>query len=150
MPELTIRQQLADFCANYGLPKVYLRAYEEVAGFGIDSRGRAVVTIERWRVTETRTQLKYTAHGLIMRAWEIDPGDGDWRERRPMLTWDDDFEPHIVAKYNGRTPDEHRAKLLFEAECYRPGTDTSPMDNFDRTAAYPSMATEPMRKHWGL
>ena len=56
----------------------------------------------------------------------------------------------IVAKYNGRTPDEHRAKLLFEAECYRPGTDTSPMDNFDRTAAYPSMATEPMRKHWGL
>lgn len=150
--ELTPVQRLADFCIDYDLPKIMLRAYEEVVSFGVDS-GQAVIVLRRYSVQETTGQLRYMKSGLVLRYFDSvsdEYGMPAWREAPPLLTWDSDFTPYVVAKFNGRTFAEDREKELWARDCHRPGASRFPMDNFDRTAAYPSMTTEPMTQHWGL
>jgi hypothetical protein len=144
--KLTDRQRLADFASDVGLPKIFLRSHEELIDCKL-ADGKAVVAIRRYRVTETHSELRFTARGTVLRYWMLNKW-GCWVEYEPILTWDSDFEPYTVSKFERKSPDEHRESELWAAYCYRPGASRYPLDSFDRVAVEDS--TPAMNKHWGL
>lgn len=96
-------------------------------------------------VASGRRIIKYTPYvGYAgIKLWRILPDDD-------ITVWDDDFVP-VSQDVRRRvlTPDEHKERRDFEAECYRPGAKSFPMDNYDRTVfERPAFAAPKMLKHW--
>jgi hypothetical protein len=155
MPEhkLTDRQKLADFSANYGLPKIYLRAYEELLDYTVKD-GIARVLVSRYTVDETARQLRFKRRSQVLRTWSKN-SHGAWIENPPFAMADESFKPITKSKFDGLTVEEWREKMLWAMDCARPGFDwgsgpgtgRTPLHSFDRTIETPD-EPEPMKRHW--
>lgn len=141
------KANLAEFCSDYDLPKVPLRAYEELTDYTV-SDGLARVLITRYRVDETFKQLRIIAKGTVLYWWKWDADEECWLPQAPMLDWDDDFKPVVHAKFNGKTFAEARESETWARDCHRPGSGRFPLDSFDRTVSG-DPTTKAMDKHWG-
>lgn len=105
----------------------------------------AVISIEYQVVTETSREWRISARGTRMLAWTN--RHGRWEFLGTFSNPDPEFVPEVHIKYgNIVTPREARQQLEWERLCYRPGTDQTPLDNYDRTLE--GLTTDRMERHW--
>ena len=150
--ETTQHQMLAQLATITG-HKYQLLAYEQVIDFKVTDESVAL-TVRVHRVTETNRELRFTHTGMKMLAWRLI--DNTWQQvlfptgagmRGSLIMWDESAAPIVHLKYGeARTPAEVTAKREYERMCYRPGTDTQPLDNYDRVLAGCTPAK--MERYW--
>ena len=108
-----------------------------------------MLSIDTFRVRVLVREDVYEAAGKRLLVWER-KASGKWFRETDHVVWDDTFVPYTFRNFGnvGWTGDEYyKSRDVFSDDCYRPGTDAQPMDNFDRTAALPEL-TPKMAKHW--
>lgn len=77
---------------------------------------------------------KRTANPLV---WRISDDETFWVESTPVV--------HV--KYGQRrTPEQEADQREYEKMCYRPGTASTPLDNYDRVVA--GHTTDKMDRYW--
>jgi hypothetical protein len=146
-------QRIKDFCSDWGIDKILLRPNESLLELNdaTPDDPQLTVLIRRYRVEELRTQSKVTAAGTLVRTWEwVDTDSGGcYAETDPYTVWDADFEPIYIPHHQRRvkTIAEYIEARERERMAYRVGTDSFPMDSFDRTFE-DFDGTKAMRQHW--
>lgn len=137
-------QRLTAFKAATGMI-VSLRVWENVLDWQVTDT-TATLKVEVWRYADTDREVRFTARGERLFGWVLTPNG--WASiGQPMTLWDDEFKPFIHVKY-GRSvsPREHAEQRAWERQCYRPGTDRFPLDNYARVLDGPT--TPAMERYW--
>ena len=98
-----------------------------------------VLVIDYYETDEYHNRLRATKHATKMVGWKLK--DGVWKQKRTVMSWDEDFESfQVVGQYGRVTTRERYNDQLDQVEtCYRPGTNKTPMDGW--AALTPSIAT---------
>lgn len=121
-----------------------LRPYENVVKVTVDDT-KAAILIETFRFKELAREVRFKARGekLIgfIRAQDV------WLPVGELVTWDESFVPFTHVKYGKSvSPREHAARRQWERECYRPGSEVTPLDSYSRVLSGPT--TEAMERYW--
>jgi hypothetical protein len=107
---------------------IRLGMFEEVGNSTITDE-RIVVLVHRAKVKESRGGFIITHRGSTLYEFTCN-SLGAWIMGKPLTVWNETEEWHTA--FPGLTPAENAARLEWEELCYRPGTDSFPMDNADR------------------
>ena len=128
-----------------GLPFV-LPAHATIVSYTISDE-KVAVTLEIYKVAETKRELRFLKKGLRLMHWSPSEYAVFGWKYQSMTVWDDDFTPYtelLVGKVE--TPAEYHERRRWEADCYRVGSHRTPLDNAARvTEGY---TTEAMTKYW--
>jgi hypothetical protein len=115
-----------------GSPHTFrLKPHEEVLKAEItDDRCVAVIAVVE--VEMHRSFDKITRKGLKLMVWNhVDspfaPGKKVWTKPEILIVWDNDSEGLVRLWGESNTPERQRARDLQFEECYRPGTEKTPM-----------------------
>lgn len=145
---------------------------EEILGFDLRLRmyetldkvkltdDEIVVTTTFYRVQELKRETRFTGCGT--RAMQFKRVEHQLPSGIPIYTWhkanefsfmDPEFVPSTLATLRRvETPSEWNDQRQWEADCYRPGSESFPMDNYDRTLIQPQSDNEKshdnMVRHW--
>lgn len=123
--------------------------YEVVTRIKRLDEGTIVVQLRVYQAEERRTEVILKNQGT--RLAQYTQTNGVWRQAGPTVTaWDDDFKPVYWSKFGpGKTVEQWYRAREFEASCYRPGSDSHPLDSFQRTVIDgPDYTTRRMERHW--
>lgn len=107
-----------------------------------------LVKFVRYDYRVMASEVRFSAAYTVLRQWHRTSGQGYWVREDDIEMEQADFQPVTIPEHGReiRTPEEWYAKRTWEADCYRPGTLSSPMDNADRVAE--GYTTEKMARHW--
>lgn len=107
-----------------------------------------LVKFVRYDFKQMSSEVRFTAAYTVLRQWHRTPGQGYWAREEDIEMQQADFQPVTIPEHGRtiRTPEEWFAKRIWEADCHRPGTLSSPMDNADRVAE--GYTTDKMARHW--
>lgn len=98
------------------------------------------------RFTQRGTRVlayRWSASGENAGLWQKVTDFGDF------VMWEEDYPGEIIVHFGrSNTPESVAERRKYERDCHRPGTDRSPMDNFDRTLD--SNSHPKMERHWEL
>lgn len=106
-----------------------LCAYDEIVKVLI-SDDRCGITVRRFVVREFATETRLTSARLITQAWVTDD-TGKWKpvvmevDGSPTTEFsipDETWKPLIISHRGGKTVDEYRDMLSWDALCARPGS----------------------------
>lgn len=122
---------------------IAIRPYEKCLTIRIED-DKVNLLFETFLVREQRTRTVFLKQGKRLVSYDRATGV----KLSEMTMWDE-VEPEVAELVNfGRTHTESevRERIAFERDCYRPGTDRHPLDNYSRVQAG---ATAPkMERHW--
>jgi hypothetical protein len=107
-----------------------------------------LIKFVRYDFRQMSSEVRFLAAYTVLRQWHRTPGQGYWAREDDFEVEQDDFQPVTIPEH-GRTittPAEWHAKRVWEADCYRPGTATQPMDNAARTSE--GYTHDKMARHW--
>lgn len=144
-------ERLAQFKRHTGLVTI-LRAFDTVEQVKLED-DKAVMKVETFSFDDTTHEYRFKRRGVRMIGYQrVDVNMGDrtvpgWVKVADMTIWDDSFVPFVQAKH-GRSvsPREYAEQKQWERDCYRPGTDRQPLDNYSRVLAGPT--TPAMERYW--
>lgn len=123
--------------------------YDLVTAISIKADDQIVVTTKVHQVEERRTSVILKAQGTRLTQYLL--GGGGWHQSgAPFTLWEPDFEPvHHSIFGPGKTVAQWLAARQFEAMCGRPGSDSHPLDSYQRTVIDgPDFTNKKMARHW--
>lgn len=123
----TIPEKIALALRTVGRKHLRLGRLDEVISVQITD-DKVLFAIECYEVTEHTFRWKVNKKGIRITGWE--KTDFNWKPIKPTTSWDDDFEPYEVSSQysNLMTEDRLTDKLEQASDCWRPGTDSHPLD----------------------
>lgn len=142
----TRKMELKALCALIGRP-VRIGAYESIDEIKLES-DKASLRVIVHVITENHRELTIAQRGVRLMGWTRNES-GPWNCEGVFTIWDEEFAPVIHIK-RGRvmTPEQVRVQIDFERMCYRPGTPSQPLDNYDRVLRGDGHNSKKMDKHW--
>lgn len=125
--------------------RITVRPFETVVKVEVKAHTAAVL-IDTYVVDERPREFRFKKHGLkLVSFYRTTVG---WVQAgQPFTDWDDEFEPFSQAKF-GRSvsPQEYVARRAWERNVFRPGSDITPLDSYQRVLDGP---THPdMERYW--
>ena len=123
----TIPERIALALRTVGRKQLRLGQLDKVISVQVTD-DKVLLAVECYEVTEYTFRWKVTKKGLRITGWE--KIDASWKPIKPITSWDDDFEPYEVASQYSVPMTEARLtdKLEQASDCWRPGTDSHPLD----------------------
>lgn len=126
----TPHKALAVFRDHVGYAFV-LRPFERIISVRTED-GSAAVLLDKFEVKERARGWSISKHGKRLVAYARDE-NGYYKRTGQLDLWDEEFTPFDVLEYGShRSVQEYIDRIWYERECYRPGTKTQPMDNYER------------------
>lgn len=154
MSDTSIHDSIREIRDALGLPWE-LRANTTLVKYNIEPHTKISVLTEFLVTTETNREVRFTRRGKRLAVWEArwdfteprEPGELFMWKYSEVVMWDDTFEPYTEHKI-GRieTPEEYRARRIWEGEQYRVGSAKSPMDSAYRVTL--GHTTDAMTNYW--
>jgi hypothetical protein len=115
----------------------------------VNATDDTVTVMISWiRVAETNREWRIVAAGRSLLTWARPESTNEaWVWLGRLDVEDEGFKPVVHLKYGEpNTPDRVLERRNFARDCYRPGTERSPMDNWLRTVD--GHTPESMTRHW--
>lgn len=142
---LTDLQQLAYVREVTGDP-VRMRPFESLISMTTTETSISLV-IEVHDFADGETQVKFTRRGSRMIGWSFTDEYTFPTKTCDFTIWDNTFQPYLLAKYGKCvTWATYRERIEFARDCYRPGTDTNPLDGYQRVLE--GATTSAMERYW--
>lgn len=134
---------LGQFRRNTGLV-IQLRPYENVLKISTEE-SKAAILIETFKFTDLAREVRFKARGEKLLGFVR--VNNVWIPVGELVTWDESFVPFTHVKYGKSvSPREYAARRQWERECYRPGSEITPLDSYQRVLSGPT--TEEMERYW--
>lgn len=124
--------------------QITLKAFERVTNFQVNED---LVTVVISVVDSRERPQGFEIRRIGDRIYGFRLINNTWMGQPALTVWDENFVPQFV-RTHGRSVDLKAwwDALWFARECYRPGTSSNPMDNYQRTSD--GAANEHMKTYW--
>lgn len=99
---------------------------------------RAAILIDTFSVDELVREYRFVKHGQRLTSF-YRTSCGWLQQGQSMTVWDKDFESFTLKKF-GRSvsPREYLERRKWERDCYRVGSDITPLDSYQRVLDAPT------------
>ena len=104
--------------------------------------GEIALVVRTSRTVEMARRTRTTGVGVRVTTWDMESG----LELSTHVEYDKAELPDIINVGRVVSPEERAAKRAWEADCYRVGSASNPMDNAARCAE--GYTTPAMARHW--